>query len=168
MSMLACGRHADCPFAGLLPPEPTTSTRLARLRLSGAARAGDEGTGRLRHRHRRAGGRAARAGERIPPGRRLLLADGPEEIALMEQAIAATRAGHEAAARATVAGVSERDVQTQMEFGFFSAGATGLSYGPIVGSGENGAVLHWGKNSRILRDGDVVVIDSAAEYGRYA
>src|SRR5438477_1290529 len=95
-------------------------------------------------------------------------AHGPEEIALMEQAIAATRAGHEAAARATVAGVSERDVQTQMEFGFFSAGATGLSYGPIVGSGENGAVLHWGKNSRILRDGDVVVIDSAAEYGRYA
>src|SRR5205823_1997979 len=57
---------------------PTTSTRLARLRLSGAARAGDEGTGRLRHRHRRAGGRAARAGERIPPGRRLLLADGRE------------------------------------------------------------------------------------------
>ncbi|TMA31776.1 MAG: aminopeptidase P family protein [Deltaproteobacteria bacterium] len=99
---------------------------------------------------------------------RLREAHGPEEIALMEQAIAATRAGHEAAARATVAGVSERDVQTQMEFGFFSAGATGLSYGPIVGSGENGAVLHWGKNSRILRDGDVVVIDSAAEYGRYA
>src|SRR5207237_3897796 len=63
---------------------------------------------------------------------------------------------------------SERDVQTQMEFGFFSAGATGLSYGPIVGSGENGAVLHWGKNSRILRDGDVVVVDAAAEYGRYA
>ncbi|MFN2547394.1 MAG: M24 family metallopeptidase, partial [Myxococcales bacterium] len=33
---------------------------------------------------------------------------------------------------------------------------------------ENGAVLHWGKNSRILKDGDIVVIDSAAEYGRYA
>ena len=99
---------------------------------------------------------------------RLREAHGPEEIALMEQAIAATRAGHEAAARATVAGVSERDVQTQMEFGFFSAGATGLSYGPIVGSGENGAVLHWGKNSRMLKDGDIVVIDSAAEYGRYA
>jgi Xaa-Pro aminopeptidase len=64
--------------------------------------------------------------------------------------------------------VSERDVQTQMEYAFFSAGATGLSYGSIVGSGENGAVLHWGQNSRMLRDGDVVVIDAAAEYGRYA
>jgi len=98
----------------------------------------------------------------------LRAAHTPEEIALMERAVAVTRAGHEAAARATVSGVSERDVQTQMEYAFFSAGATGLSYGSIVGSGENGAVLHWGQNSRMLRDGEVVVIDAAAEYGRYA
>jgi Xaa-Pro aminopeptidase len=70
---------------------------------------------------------------------RLRSAHGSEEIALMERAVAITRAGHEAVARATVAGVSERDVQTQMEYAFFGAGATGLSYGSIVGSGENGA-----------------------------
>jgi Xaa-Pro aminopeptidase len=99
---------------------------------------------------------------------RLREAHTPEEIALMERAVAITRAGHEAVARATLAGVSERDVQTQMEYAFFSAGATGLSYGSIVGSGENGAVLHWGQNSRMLRDGDLVVVDAAAEYGRYA
>jgi Xaa-Pro aminopeptidase len=86
----------------------------------------------------------------------------------MKHAIAITAAGHTAAARATVAGVSERDVQTQMEYAFFSAGATGLSYPSIVGSGPNGAVLHWDQNSRRLRDGDLVVIDAAAEYGRYA
>ena len=91
-----------------------------------------------------------------------------EEIALLERAVAITRAGHEAAARATVPGVSERDVQTQLEYGFFAAGATGLAYGTIVGSGENGAVLHWGENSRMLRAGDLVVIDAGAEYGRYA
>ncbi|HEY6912489.1 MAG TPA: Xaa-Pro peptidase family protein [Myxococcales bacterium] len=99
---------------------------------------------------------------------RLRSAHGPEEIALMERAVEITRAGHEAVARATVAGVSERDVQTQMEYAFFGAGATGLSYGSIVGSGENGAVLHWGQNSRMLREGDLVVVDAAAEYGRYA
>jgi Xaa-Pro aminopeptidase len=91
-----------------------------------------------------------------------------QELALMERAIAITRAGHEAAARGTVAGVSERDVQTQIETAFFENGATGTSYGTIVGSGENGAVLHWEDNSRMLRDGDLVVIDAAAEYGRYA
>jgi len=99
---------------------------------------------------------------------RLREAHTPEEIALMERAVAITHAGHQVVARATVAGVSERDVQTQMEYAFFSAGATGLSYGSIVGSGENGAVLHWGQNSRMLRDGDLVVVDAAAEYGRYA
>ena len=92
----------------------------------------------------------------------------PQELALMEKAIDITRLGHEAAARATVAGVVERDVQTKIEYAFFSNGATGLSYGTIVGSGSNGAVLHWDHNDRALRAGDVVVIDAAAEYGRYA
>lgn len=92
----------------------------------------------------------------------------PEEIALMERALALTRLGHEAAARHTVAGVSEKFVQSQLEQAFFSNGATGLSYGSVVGSGENGAVLHWGKNDRVLGAGDLVVIDAAAEYGRYA
>jgi Xaa-Pro aminopeptidase len=99
---------------------------------------------------------------------RLRSAHTAEEIALLEKAVAITRAGHEAAARATVPGVSERDVQTQLEYGFFAAGATGLAYGTIVGSGENGTVLHWGENSRMLRAGDLVVIDAGAEYGRYA
>ena len=99
---------------------------------------------------------------------RLREAHTPEEVALIERAVAITRAGHEAVARGTVAGVSERDVQTQLEYAFFGSGATGLAYGSIVGSGENGAVLHWGQNSRMLRDGDLVVVDAAAEYGRYA
>jgi Xaa-Pro aminopeptidase len=92
----------------------------------------------------------------------------PQELALMEKAIDITRLGHEAAARATVAGVTERDVQTKIEYAFFSNGATGLSYSSIVGSGPNGAVLHWDHNDRPLRAGDLVVIDAAADYGRYA
>src|SRR5438477_3329652 len=63
---------------------------------------------------------------------RMRSAHAAEEIALLERAVAITRAGHEAAARSTVPGVSERDVQTQMEFAFFGAGARGLAYGTIV------------------------------------
>jgi len=99
---------------------------------------------------------------------RLRAAHEAQEIALMERAVDITRAGHDAAARATVAGVSERDVQTQIEYAFFSGGATGLSYPSIVGSGPNGAVLHWDRNDRRLQAGDLVVVDAAAEYGRYA
>jgi Xaa-Pro aminopeptidase len=115
---------------------------------------------------------AARYGLRVQYKRGLLAnlreAHGAEEIARMQQAVAITRKGHDAAARATVAGVSERDVQTQIEYAFYAAGATGLSYPSIVGSGPNGAVLHWDQNSRLLADGDLVVIDAAGEYGRYA
>jgi Xaa-Pro aminopeptidase len=99
---------------------------------------------------------------------RLRAAHEPQEIALMERAVEITRTGHEAAARATVAGVSERDVQTKIEYAFFSNGASGLSYGSIVGSGPNGAVLHWGQNDRRLQAGDLVVVDAGADYGRYA
>jgi Xaa-Pro aminopeptidase len=98
----------------------------------------------------------------------LRAAHGPEELERMERAIAITAEGHNAVARATVAGVSERDVQTQLEYAFFANGGTGLSYSSIVGSGPNGAVLHWDQNSRLLQNGDLVVVDAAAEYGRYA
>jgi Xaa-Pro aminopeptidase len=115
---------------------------------------------------------ASRFGLKVVHKRGLLAslraAHGPEELERMERAIAITALGHDTAAGATVAGVSERDVQTQLEYAFFANGATGLSYSSIVGSGPNGAVLHWDQNSRMLRDGDLVVIDAAAEYGRYA
>ena len=115
---------------------------------------------------------ASRYGLKVVYKRELLAtlreAHGPEEIARMQQAIAITRKGHEVASRATVKGVSERDVQTQIEYAFYAAGATGLSYPSIVGSGPNGAVLHWDQNNRLLHDGDLVVIDAAGEYGRYA
>lgn len=115
---------------------------------------------------------AQRFGLRVVYKRGLLAelrsAHSPDELQRLERAIAITRTGHEAAAKATIAGVSERDVQTQLEYAFFAAGATGLSYSSIVGSGPNGAVLHWDDNSRLLKDGDLVVIDAAADYGRYA
>ncbi|GAC1542904.1 MAG: aminopeptidase P N-terminal domain-containing protein [Myxococcales bacterium] len=99
---------------------------------------------------------------------RLRAAHDAEELARMERALQITRSGQEAAARASLSGVSERHVQTQVESAFFNHGATGLSYATIVGSGENGAVLHWDQNSRVLREGDLVVVDAGAEYGRYA
>lgn len=115
---------------------------------------------------------AARYGLKVEFKRGLLAnlraAHSAPELERMERAIAITLEGHNVVARAAVAGVAERDVQTQLEYAFFAAGATGLSYSSIVGSGPNGAVLHWDKNSRILKDGDLVVVDAAAEYGRYA
>jgi Xaa-Pro aminopeptidase len=149
-TLLDAGLHHDC--VALISPGT----------LAKDARGDDELALRL----------AARFGLKVVYKRGLLAdlraAHGPEEIERMERAIAITAEGHDAVARATVAGVSERDVQTQLEYAFFAAGGTGLSYSSIVGSGPNGAVLHWDKNSRVLQNGDLVVVDAAAEYGRYA
>jgi Xaa-Pro aminopeptidase len=149
-ALLNAGQHHEC-VAIIAPPAMTKTDRVD-----------DELALRL----------ASRFGLNVVYKRGLLAdlrsAHTPEEIERMERAIAITALGHNAVARATVQGVSERDVQTQLEYAFFAGGATGLSYSSIVGSGPNGAVLHWDQNTRLLQAGDVVVVDAAAEYGRYA
>jgi Xaa-Pro aminopeptidase len=149
-SLLNAGQHHDC--VAIIAPAA----------MSKEARNDDELALRL----------AARFGLKVVYMRGLLAklraSHGAEELERMQRAIDITAQGHDIVARATVAGVSERDVQTQLEYGFFAAGATGLSYPSIVGSGPNGAVLHWDQNSRRLQSGDLVVVDAAAEYGRYA
>lgn len=118
--------------------------------------------------HQAAGAAGVRTDYKRMLMHKLRSAHSKEEIELMDHALVLTRLGHETAARNTIAGNTEKLIQTQMEFAFMSNGATGLSYGSIVGSGGNGAVLHWGKNDRVLQPGDLVVVDAAAEYGRYA
>ena len=47
-------------------------------------------------------------------------------------------------------------------------GARYPSYNTIVGSGENGCILHYTENECELRDGDLVLIDAGCEYKGYA
>lgn len=42
------------------------------------------------------------------------------------------------------------------------------SYTPIIGSGENGNILHYINNNQKMHDGDLVLIDAGAEYDFYA
>ena len=39
-----------------------------------------------------------------------------------------------------------------------------MSYGPIIGSGKSAFVLHYVENDNICRDGEMVLMDVAAEY----
>eukprot|EP01113_Clastostelium_recurvatum_P015832 TRINITY_DN1892_c0_g1_i2.p1 TRINITY_DN1892_c0_g1~~TRINITY_DN1892_c0_g1_i2.p1 ORF type:complete len:588 (-),score=151.43 TRINITY_DN1892_c0_g1_i2:11-1774(-) len=47
-------------------------------------------------------------------------------------------------------------------------GARDQAYPPIIGSGPNGAVLHYIANDRALRINDLVLVDAGAEYLGYA
>src|SRR5690606_9750495 len=41
-------------------------------------------------------------------------------------------------------------------------------YPSIVGGGENGCILHYVENNRVLKDGDLLLVDAGCEYGNYA
>ena len=92
---------------------------------------------------------------------------GPE-LALLRRAAEISVAGHRAAMRAIAPGMHEYDLQAEIEAAFRHLGSERPAYGSIVGSGPNGTQLHYMKDRRELRAGEVVVIDAGAEYGGYA
>lgn len=94
-------------------------------------------------------------------------AKGEREIATMRRAAAATAAGFARAVALIAPGVTERELQIELEAEFLRHGAARTGYGTIVGSGPNSAVLHFEPTARTLRKGESVLIDAGAEIDRY-
>jgi Xaa-Pro aminopeptidase len=92
----------------------------------------------------------------------------PAELRLMKKAVNATIGGYVAMMKMLRPGVGEIDVDRALARGYADHGGTGVAYNSIVGSGLNATVLHYMANSAVLEAGDLLVIDSAAEYLGYA
>lgn len=90
------------------------------------------------------------------------------ELDRMRKAYAATQAGFKAARQFIRPGVSERQVQVELETAFFRAGGQRTAYDTIVGGGPNAGVLHFCPTQRKLGRGELVLIDAGAEYAGYA
>jgi Xaa-Pro aminopeptidase len=90
------------------------------------------------------------------------------EVQLIERATNASAAGHHAALKAIHPGVSEREISALMQYEFGKGGCERPAYAPIVGSGFFSTVLHYSDDDKIMKDGDVVVMDVAGEYAMYA
>ncbi len=90
------------------------------------------------------------------------------EAALLRKAVDASVAAHFAAMKAVKPNVPEYEISALMQYEWGKRGCERPSYSPIVGSGHNSTVLHYSENSNIMKAGDVVVIDAAAEYSMYA
>jgi len=91
----------------------------------------------------------------------------PAEIALMQQAADISVRAHRAAMRAAHAGIHEYELQAELEREFRRHTAC-PAYNSIVGAGHNACVLHYGANTGVSRDGDLVLIDAGAEFRGYA
>jgi len=65
------------------------------------------------------------------------------------------------------AGMTENDVAALLEYEMRKAGAQGTSFSTIVGSGARGALPHGIASGKVIRRGEVIVIDFGVNYEGY-
>ena len=91
-----------------------------------------------------------------------------EELAVMRRAGEISALAHTRAMEKCRAGMYEYHLEGEIHHEFNRHGARYPAYNTIVGSGENGCILHYTENESVLRDGDLVLIDAGCEYQGYA
>ncbi|MBI5404380.1 MAG: aminopeptidase P N-terminal domain-containing protein [Ignavibacteriae bacterium] len=64
-------------------------------------------------------------------------------------------------------GLYEYQVQSVLEYNYKAYGAMDTAFNTIVASGNNACTLHYETNQDILKEGDLVLIDSGCEYNGY-
>ncbi|MBA2816209.1 Xaa-Pro aminopeptidase [Candidatus Pantoea persica] len=92
----------------------------------------------------------------------------PEEIEILRRAGKISALAHTRAMEACRPGLFEYHLEGEIHYFFNQHGARFSSYNTIVGSGENGCILHYTENESELRDGDLVLIDAGCELKGYA
>lgn len=90
------------------------------------------------------------------------------ERACIKEAVRISAGGYQKVLETMKPGMNEFDIQETLEHEYRSYGSRGPAYNTIAGSGFNGTVLHYGANDQTLQDGDLIVIDSGADYKGYA
>jgi Xaa-Pro aminopeptidase len=90
-----------------------------------------------------------------------------EEIALIQKAVDISCDAHNEVMKAAKPGMTEYQVQAIMEYGFKKHGSEYPGYPSINGSADNACVLHYVTNQRLMKDGDLLLSDCAAEYHGY-
>lgn len=99
---------------------------------------------------------------------RMRLVKSDTEMDLLEKAIDITMQAHRAAAGVIRPGAMEYEAEAIIEYEFRRNGAERPAFPSIVGSGPFATILHYDRNDRQMRDGDLVVVDIGAEYSGYA
>ena len=88
----------------------------------------------------------------------------PYELTVLDQSAAISSDAHLAGMRAARPGRYEYEVEAEIERTFLSRGAMSWGYPSIVGSGPNATILHYEASSRQMQDGDLLLVDAAANF----
>jgi len=90
-----------------------------------------------------------------------------EEIALLRKAGELTVEGMKAAYEVLTPGRKEYEVAAEVEYAMRKRGSFGTAFETIVASGVCSAFPHGGCSDRVIREGDLVVVDVGATYKFY-
>ena len=106
--------------------------------------------------------------ERLAPlMHRLRITKDPAEISMFQQACDITEAGFRRVLGFVKPGVGEWEIEAEYMHEFLRRKSMGFAYSPIIASGKNACVLHYIKNNQSCQDGDLLLMDVAAEYGNW-
>lgn len=75
---------------------------------------------------------------------------------------------HIKAMKGTKPGMTERQVQALLVSEFYKHGAAREGYNHIVASGNSATTLHYNFNDQVCENGELLLIDSGAEYNYYS
>ena len=90
------------------------------------------------------------------------------EVQLIKKACDITEKGFRRLLHFIKPGVHEFEIEAELIHEFLRNKSKGFAYGPIIASGKNSCVLHYVENNKVCRDGDIILLDVAAEYANYA
>lgn len=90
------------------------------------------------------------------------------EINILRQACDISAQAHRRAMQKCKPNLYEYHLEAEILYEFACHGAQYPAYNTIVGSGNNGCILHYENNSAPLKEGDLVLIDAGCEYQHYA
>jgi Xaa-Pro aminopeptidase len=88
----------------------------------------------------------------------------PYEQKTLKESVDISSEAHLAGMRAARPQRYEHEVEAAIEDVYLSRGAMSPGYPSIVGSGPNATVLHYSASSRRMNEGDLLLVDAAANY----
>jgi Xaa-Pro aminopeptidase len=91
----------------------------------------------------------------------------PEEMRLIRKAVEISCRGQNEVMKAVRPDMSELEIQGLHEYVHKKYGAEEVGYGSIVGSGENGCVLHYMENTKTRVGSSLLLMDVGASYHGY-
>ena len=90
-----------------------------------------------------------------------------EEIGAIRNATEITAAGFERVLKFIKPGVQEFEIEAELAHEYLRRRSRGFAYTPIIASGKNACVLHYIENNAECQDGELLLMDVAAEYANY-